>query len=1201
MPLPTTNSNQLSLLKALANCSNILLENRLHEKSIGKVLSVIGNATQVSRVYLIKNIYENGKLNKIQYQYEWCNTEINPQITNENINVVEWSLFLNLKDQLAVGEIFKGSVKDLENEYLKQMIIEKGILSIILIPIFSDYVFWGYIGFDDCTKEREWDEAEIITLTAIAANIGLYVHRQELDGVLLKKNQQIEEQKLFFENIFDNLPADVVVFSADHKYLFVNKFGLKNDEIRKWIIGKDDFEYVAHRNKPIELAIERRKLFDKVKNEKKSFSFEESLANGAAAKHHLRYMHPVLNDQNEVAYIMGYGIDITELKQKEELITKQHQALEKSPVGIALLNNMGAFYYMNKAHAELFEYAPNELYNKPWKTIYEQDEIDKIENIYFPLLMSSGNWTGECEAITKTGKKVLQNISLSTTDDGGLICITRDITKTKEELEKVKHLKDQLELAINVTNMGMWNYNFEKEIFNFNINLNTIFEFTDLNLDEITYQNWIDNIYVEDISMVINNIEQHVNNFKANPKNIFRVEYRIKRKDGDLLWVLGVGKISKQDENGKPLEMTGFIIDIDEQKKYDEQIKEGDKRYKELVENLNEIVFTTDLFGKCNYVNSSWTKATGFNAEETIQNGLIHYVHPEDKIFAAEIFQKLLTFKVKSLNNTVRILDSNNKIIYLEFKANLQKDINSKLLGIIGTAENITPRIEAEKELEASKEILNKVVTSIDDVIWSVDLITKKFNFISPSIFKLVGFEAADFYNGTQNWYNFIDAIDLEMVKQSVEELENNLLQEKDITYKLSFGKPKVIKHIRSQAKLVLNNKNEPIRIDGVWSDISALIMAEQRLKDSEEKYRLISENIQDVITIFDTKGEVYYISPSATKITGITQEQYKSKSIFELVHPDDRNLIKRFMYNLVLGEKESKLTYRALWLDGTYHWNESLVSFLEKRGKNIVLQASTRDITERMKAQEDLTKALQKEKELSELKSRFVSMASHEFRTPLATIKSSSELIKLFIDKDENQLSPIVYGKVNKKIENILTDIDRITDLMSDILTMGKVEANQIVYNPRPLSLSEFLTEYLEMDAVKIIKNRVLNNNIPANSYLTNMDTKLMRQVFQNLIENAFKYSADDKTVELILIATEKSSIFRVKDHGIGIPANDLQFMFQSFFRASNVENIPGTGLGMAIVKLFVEMHSGTISIESTINVGTTITIEIPNIEPLP
>jgi len=959
MTFPANNSNQLSLLKALASSSKVLLENSTPENSIDEVLSIIGNATGVCRTYIFKNIFENGKLNKVKYEYEWCNSGVIPQIAFENINLVELSQFGEIKDKLSDGGILEGTIKNLENENLKQLLTELGVVSILFIPIFSNHVFWGFIGFDNCNNEREWNEAEIITLSATAANIGLHVYKHDLDAILLKKNNQIEEQKIFFEKI-----------------------------------------------------------------------------------------------------------------------------------------------------------------------------------------------------------------------------------------------NQQLEMAMKASNLGRWTYNAENRDLELNPTMGEILGLSEAEFKSLNYLSFIKLIHEEDRKLAINAIKEHSKIFETNKNHIYQAEYRIKKNNGSYVWIMSFGKILKYNDDNIPTEITGFIIDIDEQKRYDEQIKQSDKQYKELVENLNEIVFTTDINGNLNFLNSAWTALSGFSVEETIKNRLIYYIHPDDKESVAKLKEDFLSLKVKSFSGKVRFLDVNNKILYLEFRANCQKDKNDKFLAIVGTIENVTPRVEAEKALEANKEILNKVINSIDDVIWSYDLMGEKISFMSPSIFKLVGLEAADFYNGTQIWYDFVHPDDLEMVKKSDFQLQNNLVNERDINYRLSVGNPTVVKYIRSQAKLVLNDINEPIRIDGVWSDISELIMAEQRLKDSEAKYRLISENIKDIITIFDNMGRVHYISPSATKITGIPQDNYNTKSFFELAHPDDRKLIKHFIYRFSSGEKESKLTYRALFLDGTYHWVETIVSILEKKGKTILLQTSTRNITERIQAQLELTKALQKEKELRELKSRFVNIASHEFRTPLATIKSSSELIKLFIDKDENKLSPAVYDKVNKKIETILTDVNNITDLMSEILTMGKVEANQIGFNPEPINFSEFITEYIEIDAVKILNNRVLDKNLPSNNYVTNVDTKLMRQVFQNVIENAIKYSADDKAVELTLMANEKRSIFRVKDHGIGIPASDLQYMYQSFFRASNVENIPGTGLGMSIVKLFVEMHGGTVSIESTIDVGTTITIEIPNIK---
>lgn len=1190
------NTNPLDLLKALADSSKILLENKTPDQSIHEVLSVLGKTTQVSRTYIFKNIYEKDELTKLQYEFEWCNKNIDPHIDNVNLNQVEWTLFGNLKNELSSGAVFNAVVNDVDNQNLKEILIEQDIKSILIIPIFSNAVFWGCIGFDDCIHEKKWDNGEVIILSAIAAQIGLYIHKNELDDVLKKQNDQIREQKIFFEKIFDNMPADVVVFSADHKYVFANKYGIKNEEVRKWIIGKDDFDYVAFRKKPIDLAIQRRALFDKVKSEKKAVTFTESFGTGTETKHHLRYMHPVLNEDNEMTYIIGYGIDITELKQKDYLLEKMVSAIEKSPAGIALLDNTGYYYYMNEAHAEIMGYKNEELIGKHWKTIYEESEAELIEKEYFPLLLKNGSWMGITNGITKNKKPIRQEISLTTFDDGGLLCITRDIGAVIEELEEVQKTKQQLELAMRASKLGRWTYYLETGVIDFNETIGEILDLNEFELKLIDFEHYINLIHEEDRKHVVEVVKEHTEIFLSNKNHIFQADYRIKKSDGSYIWIMGVGKIVKFNHDNVPTEMTGFLIDIDAQKRVEEQLKEVDKRYKELVESLNEIVFTTDLQGNFNFLNKSWTVTTGHSIEQTLQNKLSYYTHLQDKKLLHELVSKLLSHQVTYIKKTLRLIDIKGKTLYLHFHATLQKDINGEIIGIVGTAENVTARIEAEKELEANKELLNKVVSSIDDVIWSIDLSTDKISFVSPSIRKLVGHEPADFYSGKKSFSSFVHPDYIEMLQKSNNDLRNNNIKERDIIYKLSLDDPTINKFVRSQAKLVVDKNNIPVRIDGLSSDITDLVLAEQKLKDSEAKYRLISENIQDVITILDTKGKIYYMSPSGSKISGFTEEEFKANSFFEVIHPDDRKAIENLIEKEIIDDKENKLIYRSKVKNGSYNWNESLVTVLEKKNEVTLLQASTRDISARIKAEEELNKALQKEKELNELKTRFVSMASHEFRTPLATIRSSSELIKLFIDNDKNLLSPLVYGKINNKIESITTDVDRITDLMTDILTMGKVAADQIIFRPTPIHFPEFLIEYLEADAVKIIKDRRFDYKIPTNSFLTNIDVKLLRQVLQNIIENAVKYSDEDTTVEITLNATESTSIITIRDYGIGIPNHDLQFMFQSFFRASNVENIPGTGLGMAIVKLFTEMHGGTVSIDSKINVGTTVTLKLPN-----
>jgi PAS domain S-box-containing protein len=503
--------------------------------------------------------------------------------------------------------------------------------------------------------------------------------------------------------------------------------------------------------------------------------------------------------------------------------------------------------------------------------------------------------------------------------------------------------------------------------------------------------------------------------------------------------------------------------------------------------------------------------------------------------------------------------------------------------------------VEAENELEKNRALLNKVVTSIDDVIWSFDLFYNKLSYISHSATELTGIAVNDFYNGNRNWREFIYEEFLDLFEKSDQELKNGLVKEREIVYKIKLNGNKVHKWVRDRAKLSFDEFGKPNRIDGIMSDITSLIIAEQNLKMSEEKYRLISENIQDIITILDPKGNISYMSPSGIKLLGFSEEEIIGSNLLNTVHKHDVKRVANFLLNEIKPNQENKILFKSKTQKGGYKWFESIVTQLSTGNEISLLQSSTRDVTPRIKAEIELTKALEKEKELSMLKSRFVSMASHEFRTPLATIRSSAELIKLFIDKDPNAIPQKIYNKVTEKIDDITLDIDRIAELMSDILTMGKVEANRIPYKPETLNIADFVNEYLLVDAKKITDSRKINLALKS-SINVNIDTKLMKQVLQNAIGNALKYSPKEKPIDVTVEEVNNHSVITVKDYGIGIPEAELPLVFESFFRSTNADNIPGTGLGMSIIKLFVEMNGGTVNIESKIDKGTSLIITLPS-----
>lgn len=237
--------------------------------------------------------------------------------------------------------------------------------------------------------------------------------------------------------------------------------------------------------------------------------------------------------------------------------------------------------------------------------------------------------------------------------------------------------------------------------------------------------------------------------------------------------------------------------------------------------------------------------------------------------------------------------------------------------------------------------------------------------------------------------------------------------------------------------------------------------------------------------------------------------------------------------------------------------------------------------------AKADIRTALEKEKELSELKSRFISMASHEFRTPLAIILSSTELLQDYSQKFSEE-------KKLQHFQRIQTAVKHMTGLLNDVLLIGKAEAGKLEFQLAPLSVTQFcckLVEELQLTtSTCAIVFRTQDQGITAC-----MDEKLLRQILTNLLSNAIKYSPAGGAVYFDLGCEQGEVVFRIQDEGIGIPAADQARLFDSFHRASNVGTISGTGLGLAIVKKCVDLHSGKVTVKSEVGRGTTFTVMLP------
>ena len=243
-------------------------------------------------------------------------------------------------------------------------------------------------------------------------------------------------------------------------------------------------------------------------------------------------------------------------------------------------------------------------------------------------------------------------------------------------------------------------------------------------------------------------------------------------------------------------------------------------------------------------------------------------------------------------------------------------------------------------------------------------------------------------------------------------------------------------------------------------------------------------------------------------------------------------------------------------------------------------------DVTDRRRAEDDIRQALERQRELNVLRSRFVAMTSHEFRTPLASILSSAELLRYYTER----MSADERGELLKSIES---GVQRMTLMLDRILLIGKAEAEMLEFSPKPMDLRLLLEELVKEASLQhpaATSPIVLDWQLDAAERL--FDEKLCRHIFSNLLSNALKYSPDGGAVVLRVNTVDGRTVFEIQDQGIGIPADELHHLFDSFHRASNVGAIAGTGLGLSIVKKSVELHGGSITVASTIHKGTCFTV---------
>lgn len=309
------------------------------------------------------------------------------------------------------------------------------------------------------------------------------------------------------------------------------------------------------------------------------------------------------------------------------------------------------------------------------------------------------------------------------------------------------------------------------------------------------------------------------------------------------------------------------------------------------------------------------------------------------------------------------------------------------------------------------------------------------------------------------------------------------------------------------------------------------------------------------------------------------------------LIHPEDHILVQNQLNEHILGKTSYfDCTCRMITKTGSLRWvqNKGKLVMFEKDKKTQRIVGKFNDLTQFKLAEESLIETIRREKELNDLKSRFVSNASHEFRTPLANILITSDSL-------DEYWSEMSKDQIKFRIRKIKQQVMHLTGIVENVLQISQAQQGKMKFNPQNIDIIQLLktiiAEFQEIVKEKTVIEIIKNIDI-CELYL---DPKLIRQILNNLLSNAIKYSIKDPKIECHLIKKEETLTILVRDNGIGIPKYDQKYLFRPFFRASNTTEYAGNGLGLSIVNESVKLHGGKVKIYSNVDEGTTVSITIP------
>jgi PAS domain S-box-containing protein len=622
------------------------------------------------------------------------------------------------------------------------------------------------------------------------------------------------------------------------------------------------------------------------------------------------------------------------------------------------------------------------------------------------------------------------------------------------------------------------------------------------------------------------------------------------------------------------------------------KIRGSEQRLRKMIEDVGDVIYSSDYKGIFTFINTRLESLTGYTTDELIGKHFTFLVDPGWQEKVTEFYKTQFQNKTEETRYEFPIRTKQGQTKWVEQTVVMVG--NDKIVeGFQCVVRDITRRKLVENEITRTNQFLDSMLENIPNTIFikdAKDLTYIRFNKAGE---KLMGVTTENVKGKTDE-----DLFPKEQAEFFTKSDRDMILTGKGIDIpEQPVNTAHGLRLMHTQKILVYDGQGHPLYILGISEDITEKKKAEDtiielnknlsrnvaELQESQRFYRTLAHNFPDgTITVLNHDLYYLFVDGRELALEGLTSKELVGTAYLDRFRPEERNEIKNKLSQILMG-KEISL---EIMLSGNYYILHGAPLRATETSVDEILLVK-QNINKLKQAEENVKAALEKEKMINELKSRFVSLASHEFRTPLSTILSSTELIGEYIEH-VGQNPALIKDKNIQHLKRIKSAIQNMVNILNNFLSLDQLEQGKTLTNPLEFDIRKFSDEMID-ELQSILKSgQKITYTHNSRAVTVYMDRAILGNVTSNLLTNAAKYSPENSVIHFTTNVTGAGLEFTVEDHGIGIPQIEQENLFERFFRAKNTLNIEGTGLGLSIVKKYIDLLNGHISFTSRENEGS-------------